>query len=156
MMIGYDDQNVMYDDIQEMLAPHDTTSLDNTPTTHSRLKLDSATTAKYNEDTNPQIDLAQLQKLFQQLQERLNQLGPTTNPPTHTEGLAHLTKLAQLTKYNGYLWCCSHAHPAGLWKNPHIQQCRSTLTPCALHSDKRASQLYCKTSPHLMDGTPWS
>ena len=69
----------MYDDVKEMPAPYDTNPLDTTPTTYSI----------------PDLDLVQLQEHFQQLQERLNQLGPTTNPSTHGEELAHLTKKLQ-------------------------------------------------------------
>ena len=80
-----------------MTWPHDTTPLETTCPTHSRPDLDSETDAGYSEDTNPQRDLTQLQKHFWQLQERLNQLGPTTDPPIHIEELAHLTeKLQQL------------------------------------------------------------
>ena len=87
----------MYDSAKDTPTPHDTASLGTTPSTHSILKLDSATTAEYNEDTNPQGDMAQLQEHFQHLREQLNQLGPTANPPVHVEELAHLTnKLQQL------------------------------------------------------------
>ena len=81
----------MYNDV----FPHTTALLDTT--THSILDLDSETTAGYSEDTNAQRDLVQLQEHFQQLQERLNQLGPSTNPPIHAEEQSHLTeKLQQL------------------------------------------------------------
>ena len=69
--------------------------LDTTPTTHSIPDLDSETTAGCSEDTNPQVDLAQLQEHFMQLKKRLSQLGPTTNPPMHAEKLAHLTEKEQ-------------------------------------------------------------
>ena len=85
----------MYDDTEETPAPHNTASLDTAPTTHSIPELDSETPAGYSEDTMPQRDLAQLQEHFQQFQERLNQLGPTTNQCTHIEELAQLTKKLQ-------------------------------------------------------------
>ena len=75
----------MYDDAKEMSTHHNTTPLDTTLSTHSITDLDSETAAEYSQDTNPQRDLVQLQEHFQQLQERLNQLGTTTNPLAHAE-----------------------------------------------------------------------
>ena len=72
----------MHDDTDEMHGPHDTASLETTPTTHSIPELNSDTTARYSEDTNHQRDLVQLQEHLQQLQERLNQLGPTATHPS--------------------------------------------------------------------------
>ena len=46
-------------------ATHNTAPLETTPHTHSTLELDSETTAKCSEDTNPQRDLVQLQEHFQ-------------------------------------------------------------------------------------------
>ena len=49
----------MYNDVEEMPSPHDTTPL--TPFTHSISDLDSETATGYSGGTNPQRDLAQLQ-----------------------------------------------------------------------------------------------
>ena len=48
MIIRYHDQTIMYNSAKDMPAP-----LENMPTTHSILQLDSETTAEYNEETNP-------------------------------------------------------------------------------------------------------
>ena len=56
----YDNQTVMYDNVEETPTPHHTTPLDTTPTTHSIPELDSETTTGYSKDANPQRDLAQL------------------------------------------------------------------------------------------------
>ena len=113
MMMRCDDQTVMYGDAEEIPAPHNTTPLETTSTTHSILKLDSETTTKYSEDISPQRDLAWLQEHFQQLQETLNQLGPTAKPPVHIEELAHLNnKLQQLAMTVQPCSPCSPLHTA--------------------------------------------
>ena len=102
----YDDQTVMYDDTEEMSAPHGTALLETTPTIHSKPELDSESATRYSED--PERDLVQLQEHFQQFQERINQFGLTTNPPTHIEELAHLTNKVQLAMM---LQPCSPCRP---------------------------------------------
>ena len=129
MTIRYEDQTFMCNNAEEMPCPHDTAPLDTSPATHSILDLDSETAAGYSEDTNHQKYLAQLQGHSHQLQERLNQLGPTTNPPVYIEEQAHLNeKLQQLARH------CSCTHPVGLWMNPYIQQCSSTLKTFLCHT----------------------
>ena len=67
MTMRYDNQTVMYDDAEDIPAPHNTTPVGNTPPSHSILELDNEITTKYSKDTNPQRGLLQLQEHFQQL-----------------------------------------------------------------------------------------
>ena len=126
----------MYNNADNKSASHYTAPLENTPPTHSILELHSEATAKYSKDTNPERDLLQLQEHFQQLQECLNQLGSTANPPMHVEKLAHFSyKLQQLAII---LQPCPTSRPV--------------VEP--LHSNRQTSPcLFFKTLLHLMDGT---
>ena len=91
----YGNQTIVYDDTEDTPALHDTASLENTPPTHSILEQYGETIAKYCKDPNHQIDLAELQEIFQQLLEWLTYLEPTANPPACIEELAHLTNKPQ-------------------------------------------------------------
>ena len=92
MTTRYEDQAFINDDTEETPAPQDTVAQYTTPTTPSILELDSETATGYSEETNPQNNLVQLQKHFQQLQERFNQLGPTTSVSIHVKEKDHLTE----------------------------------------------------------------
>ena len=89
----YGNQTVIHNDTEDAPAP-----LENTPPDCSMPKQGSESSAKYSKDSDPHCDLAELQEHFQQLQEQLTLLEPTTNPHTNAEELAQLTnKLQQLT-----------------------------------------------------------
>ena len=120
-----EDKAAMYDYAEDMSNHHDTAPLDTTPSTHSIPGLSGKTATEYSEDTHPQKDLVQLQEHFQQLQERLNQLGSTTSPHTHTEELAHLTE--KLQKLALLLQPCSTYKPADKPIHTVMQQYTDTL-----------------------------
>ena len=130
----------MYSDAKEMSSVHNSTPLDIIQTSHSTPDLNSETTAGYPEDTNPQRDLMQLQEHFKQLKERLNQLGPTTNLPTHVEELAHLTeKLQQLAMM---LQPHSPCRPVEEPIHTTMQQYTNTLCAIQLQMNLTMSLLY--------------
>ena len=58
---------IMYNDIKDIPASHNTAPLENTPPTHSIPEQAGEETTKYSNDSNPQFDLAELQEHFQQL-----------------------------------------------------------------------------------------
>ena len=59
----------MSDDTEDMPAPHNTASLENTPPSHSIAEQNGESTAKYSNDSNTKCDLVELQEHFQQLLE---------------------------------------------------------------------------------------
>ena len=124
MTTRQEDQAAIYNDPKDTSTPQHH-SLDTTLSTKSIMDLDDETAAEYSEDTHPQKDLAQLQEHFQQLQERLNQLGATTSPPTHTEELTYLTE--KLQKLALTLQPCPTCGPVDESLQTTMQQYTDTL-----------------------------
>ena len=57
----------------------------------------------------------------------------------------HGEELAQLQQLNHEY--CSCVNPAGLWINPYIQQCSSTLTHCLPHSEDETHHIFTPRHP---------
>ena len=125
MTIRQEGHTAMYDDAEEKPSIHDAIPLDTTFSTRSIPDLEGKTATEYSEETHHQRDVMQLQEHFQQLQERLDQLGSATSPPAHTEELAHLTeKLQQLAMM---LQSCSTCRPVDKPIHTAMQQYTDTL-----------------------------
>ena len=88
-------QVALYDETEDTSNTHKITALPTTPSSKSIVDLDGETTAEYSKETTTQRDLTKLQEHFEQLQEKLNQLGTATNTPVHTKELANLANKLQ-------------------------------------------------------------
>ena len=95
----------LYDNAEDTSNPQEITVQPTTPSSNSIVDLGGETATEFSEQTTTQRDLTQLQKHFELLQEKFNQLGRTMNTPAHTEELTHSTdKLQKLA-------LALHPHP---------------------------------------------